>query len=157
MLKLMWGILWRMVVYGLVSGVLLGALFTLFIYPLAMPLGAIIGGTVGLVLGLADGVTAGIITFVVLRRPTIWSNYIAAVQAGTMSATAIGGLAAFAWWGGGIRVINELSGWGGWACFMVLPTVIASSATWLATNRVLMWVERVETQWKPITAQNDDR
>ncbi len=141
--QISWGILWRMIVYGLVFGTLLGGIFTLPLYLSAVPLGAIIGGVIGLILGLADAVAMIVVTILFIRRASLWRTYSTTMYAATMTATAIGGLAGFAWSGTGLKIITETSQWTGWACYVVIPTAIACGGTWFATERVLMWVERV--------------
>jgi hypothetical protein len=144
MLGLLWGITWRMVLYGLTFGALFGTLVmlcVLFSYP-AILFGALLGGGIGALLGLVDAFAMIIIMRYRTSRFTDWKSYRSPLISAALSANVACGLGAFILTSINMSITGRLLELINVFVLYTMLTSIVSGASWFAVARVLSWIEQ---------------
>ncbi|MBF6614434.1 MAG: hypothetical protein IVW55_15060 [Chloroflexi bacterium] len=140
-LELVWGVTWRMTIWGLAGGALLGIVYGgLFGGGFGALTGVIFGGLLGIVLGLLDGVVLAAITY---ASPTSQTGS-ARRHAVTLTVSTV--IAGFGTLLGSIflGLSYHLSEVLPWVVFTAMPVLLAMSAARFATDKVAAWVEKIE-------------
>jgi hypothetical protein len=150
--RLVWGIIWRMVIWGVGGGAVLGGLYATVLFlassasyllPTGLLFGAVVGGIFGLALGLVDGPVLAAITYFAFRDPLNVRRY--RITMGVISVAIFGLgtlLGCVAFWGSLLSQPSDLAPWL-WAA--VVPTLIAVGAAWWVSGRLARWVVQERT------------